>query len=118
MWQADYQSRYAALEGTTVPLLRALADGSVTAASEGVRIRAAVESARMRRLFLQADGQLQLHPLAQEIQVLTELGEKTGYRWRWRYRKICAPSTQMFGRAFSRCPHRLSYLHGSTFGLW
>ncbi|MCD2131435.1 MULTISPECIES: sensor histidine kinase [Rhodococcus] len=76
--QADYQSRYAALEGTTVPLLRALADGSVTAASEGVRIRAAVESARMRRLFLQADGQLQLHPLAQEIQVLTELGEKNG----------------------------------------
>ncbi len=57
-----------------------------------MRIRAAVESARMRRLFLQADGQLQLHPLAQEIQVLTELGgEERGYRWRWRYRKICPP---------------------------
>lgn len=76
--QADYQSRYAALEETTAPLLRALAEGSITAESEGVRERAAIESARMRRLFLQADGQLQLHPLAREIQDLTELGEKNG----------------------------------------
>ncbi|MYV31189.1 sensor histidine kinase [Rhodococcus sp. JT-3] len=76
--QTDYRSRYTALEETTVPLLRALAEGSITADSEGVRARAAVESARMRRLFLQADGQLQLHPLAREIQDLTALGEKNG----------------------------------------
>jgi hypothetical protein len=76
--QADYRSRYTALEETTVPLLRALAEGSITAESEGVRARAAVESARMRRLFLHADGQLQLHPLAREIQDLTALGERNG----------------------------------------
>ncbi|MBP1050946.1 hypothetical protein J6397_12425 [Rhodococcus qingshengii] len=39
-----------------------------------VTAAAAVESARMRRLFLHADGQLQLHPLAREIQDLTALG--------------------------------------------
>ncbi|MCC4306133.1 MULTISPECIES: sensor histidine kinase [Rhodococcus] len=76
--QADYRSRYTALEETTVPLLRALAEGSITADSDGVRARAAVESARMRRLFLHADGQLQLHPLAREIQDLTALGERNG----------------------------------------
>lgn len=76
--QADYRSRYTALEETTVPLLRALAEGSITADSDGVRARAAVESARMRRLFLHADGQLQLHPLAREIQELTALGERNG----------------------------------------
>ena len=32
----------------------------------------------MRRLFLHADGQLQLHPLAREIQDLTALGERNG----------------------------------------
>jgi signal transduction histidine kinase len=78
--QQDYRNRYEALATTTIPLLTAFADGSATTATPGVQQSAAVESARMRRLFVQADGQLvaEAHPLVADIQNLTKTLEARG----------------------------------------
>lgn len=54
--QADFRARTQALADTTMPLLRELADGTASPADERTRHRARIESARLRRLFAEADS--------------------------------------------------------------
>ncbi|MFD1931114.1 hypothetical protein ACFSKW_06435 [Nonomuraea mangrovi] len=51
----DHQRRYAALLGTTVPLLVGLGYGSLDPSDQDTRRRCAHEAARMRRLFAESD---------------------------------------------------------------
>lgn len=51
----DHQRRYAALLGTTLPLLVGLGYGALDPADQDTRRRCAHEAARMRRLFAESD---------------------------------------------------------------
>ncbi len=74
--QEDRKARYAALAGTTVPLLSGLADGSADLGDEEVRTRYAVEAARMRRLFAESDDVPD--PLLHELQACLDLAGRKG----------------------------------------
>jgi signal transduction histidine kinase len=72
----DRKERYAALAGTTVPLLQGLASGELDPAGESVRRSCAVEAARMRRLF--AEDSAVPDPLLHELRACIELAERNG----------------------------------------
>ncbi|GAA3564448.1 hypothetical protein GCM10022222_55200 [Amycolatopsis ultiminotia] len=72
----DHRERYNALLGTTVPLLRGLADGSLDPADEDVARRCGTEAARMRRLF--AEGDDVPDPLVHELAAVIDLAERNG----------------------------------------
>jgi hypothetical protein len=72
----DHRERYDTLLGTTVPLLRGLADGSLDPADEDVTRRCATEAARMRRLF--AEGDDVPDRLIHELAAVIDAAERNG----------------------------------------
>lgn len=74
--QADFRARSAALGASTLPLLRELADGTASPADEATRQRARVESARLRRLFAEAD--VGDDTLLAEVRAVVEQVERRG----------------------------------------
>lgn len=72
----DREERYARLRDTALPLLHGVGDGSLAATDPMVQRRAALEAARMRRLFAE-EGDV-LDPLAAELGSLVELVERRG----------------------------------------
>ena len=72
----DREERYAALRESVLPLLRGVRDGSLSPAAPDVQRRAAVEAARLRRLFAE-DGDVR-DPLAAELTALVDLVERRG----------------------------------------
>lgn len=68
--------RFAELSATSVPLLEGLADGSLTPSDPAVRRRAAVEAARMRRLFAETD--LVDNPLLHELRHCADIAGRKG----------------------------------------
>ncbi|WHT16702.1 hypothetical protein N8J89_26650 [Crossiella sp. CA-258035] len=74
--QRDHQERYAALSRTALPLLVDLASGRADPGDELVRRRAAVEAARMRRLF--AEGDEVADPLLHELAACIDTAQRQG----------------------------------------
>jgi hypothetical protein len=72
----DRERRYAGLRETVLPLLRGIGDGCLSPATADVRRRAALEAARLRRLFTE-DGDVR-DPLAAELAALVDLVERRG----------------------------------------
>jgi hypothetical protein len=72
----DREERYAALRESVLPLLRGVRDGSLSPAAPEVQRRAAVEAARLRRLFAE-DGDVS-DPLVAELAALVDLVERRG----------------------------------------
>ena len=72
----DRQERYAGLRQSVLPLLRGVEDGSLSPAASDVQRRAALEAARMRRMFAE-DGDVS-DPLATELAALVDLVERRG----------------------------------------
>ncbi|WP_154814518.1 hypothetical protein [Actinophytocola xinjiangensis] len=73
---ADRRDRYAELASTTVPLLRALTDGTADLTDPLVRADYAVAASRLRRLFAEHD---EVHdPLVHELRACLDLAERTG----------------------------------------
>lgn len=72
----DHQERYAALSRTALPLLVELAAGRADPGDEQVRRRAAVEAARMRRLF--AEGDDVADPLLHELAACIDSAQRQG----------------------------------------
>ena len=72
----DREERYAGLRESVLPLLRGVGDGSLSPAAPDVQRRAAVEAARLRRLFAE-DGDVR-DPLAAELAALVDLVERRG----------------------------------------
>ena len=70
------RERYAALAGTTVPLLERLASGAADPGEASVRRSCAVEAARLRRLFAGTGSASDL--LLDELRACTELAERHG----------------------------------------
>ncbi|WP_189211076.1 MULTISPECIES: hypothetical protein [Actinokineospora] len=68
--------RFAELSDTAVPLLEGLADGSLTPDDAGVRRRCAIEAARMRRLFAEADTVA--NPLLHELRHCADVADRKG----------------------------------------
>lgn len=68
--------RFAELSTTAVPLLEGLADGSLVPSDPGVRCRAAVEAARMRRLFAEIDDVE--NPLLHELRHCADIADRKG----------------------------------------
>lgn len=83
---ARREARYAALRDTAVPLLRGIADGTHPPADPPVQRRAAIEAARMRRLFGEQgdDGA----PLAGELAALVDVVERRGVAVRYAARPV------------------------------
>jgi hypothetical protein len=73
---ADREERYARLRESVLPLLRGVGDGSLSPADPDVQRRAAVEAARMRRLF--AEESDVRDPLAAELGALVDVVERRG----------------------------------------
>ncbi len=72
----DRDDRYARLRDSVLPLLRGLGDGSLSPADPGVQRRAALEAARLRRLFAEESD---VHdPLAVELGSLVDVVEQRG----------------------------------------
>jgi hypothetical protein len=83
---ADREARYAMLRERALPLLRGIADGTFAPSRPAVQHRAAVEAARMRRLFSEhADGAT---PLAAEVESLVDLVERRGVAVRYAARPL------------------------------
>jgi len=83
---ADREARYQALRATALPLLQGISDGSWSTADRDVQRRAAVEAARLRRLFgEQGDSAT---PLAAEVQALVEVVERRGVTVRYATRAV------------------------------
>ncbi len=83
---ADREARYRALKATALPLLQGIADGSRSPTDRDVQRRAAVEAARLRRLFgEQGDSAT---PLAAEVQALVEVVERRGVTVRYATRPV------------------------------
>ncbi|MBP2472589.1 hypothetical protein JOF53_001461 [Crossiella equi] len=72
----DHEERYAALSRTALPLLVDLAAGRADPGDERVRRRAAVEAARMRRLF--AEGDDVADPLLHELAACIDTAQRQG----------------------------------------
>lgn len=68
--------RFAELSGTTVPLLEGLADGSLAPDDPEVQRRCAIEAARMRRLFAEADSVT--NPLLHELRHCADVADRKG----------------------------------------
>jgi hypothetical protein len=73
---ADREERYARLRDSVLPLLRGVGDGSLSPADPEVQRRAALEAARMRRLFAE-EGDVR-DPLAAELGALVDVVERRG----------------------------------------
>ena len=73
---ADRERRYAGLRENVLPLLRGIGDGSLPPASPQVQRRAALEAARLRRLFAEDDEVRD--PLAAELAALVDVVERRG----------------------------------------
>ncbi|GAA2815713.1 hypothetical protein GCM10010452_50030 [Crossiella cryophila] len=74
--QRDHEERYAALSRTALPLLVDLATGRADPGEERVRRLAAVEAARMRRLF--AEGDDVDDPLLHELAACIDSAQRGG----------------------------------------
>ncbi|WP_395729421.1 hypothetical protein [Nakamurella sp.] len=72
----DRAARTAAIASTVVPLLAALADGSADPQDPAVQRAARIESARLRRIFAEADDADQ--PLLHEIRASMAAAERSG----------------------------------------
>ncbi|GAA5045382.1 hypothetical protein HNP84_002640 [Thermocatellispora tengchongensis] len=70
------QQRFAELSVTTVPLLEGLADGSLRPEDPAVQRRCAIEAARMRRLFAEADTVA--NPLLHELRHCIDVADRKG----------------------------------------
>jgi hypothetical protein len=68
--------RFAELNGTTVPLLEGLADGSLAPSDPVVRRDCAIEAARMRRLFAETDTVE--NPLLHELRHCADIADRKG----------------------------------------
>ncbi|MEU4449054.1 hypothetical protein AB0K14_06630 [Actinosynnema sp. NPDC050801] len=68
--------RFAELNGTAVPLLAGLADGSLAPSDPAVRRDCAIEAARMRRLFAETD-QVE-NPLLHELRHCADVADRKG----------------------------------------
>jgi hypothetical protein len=82
----DREARYAALRETALPLLRGLADGTLSPTDHAVQRAAAVEAARMRRLFSEQGDEATL--LAAEVESLVDVVERRGVRVRYAARPL------------------------------
>ncbi|MFD0689758.1 hypothetical protein [Actinomadura fibrosa] len=71
---AERQRRYDYLRTRVAPLLHGLADRRLDPQDEAVRQRAAVEAARMRRLFAETDDAP--HPLLHELRACADVAER------------------------------------------
>ena len=72
----DRDERYARLRDSVLPLLRGMHDGSLSPADPEVQRRAAVEAARLRRLFAEENDVVDL--LAAELGSLVDIVEQRG----------------------------------------
>ncbi len=70
------QRRFAELSATTIPLLKGLADGSLRPEDPAVQRRCAIEAARMRRLFAEADTVQ--NPLLHELRHCADVADRKG----------------------------------------
>ena len=70
------QRRLAALSATTIPLLEGLADGSLRPEDPVVQRHCAIEAARMRRLFAEADTVAD--PLLHELRHCIDVADRKG----------------------------------------
>ncbi|WP_328365921.1 hypothetical protein OG800_36325 [Streptomyces sp. NBC_00445] len=75
---AERQRRYESLRSTVEPLLRGLAEHRLDPGDTVVRRRAAVEAARLRRLFVETDDTP--HPLLHELRACADIAERRGVR--------------------------------------
>ncbi|MGH3886573.1 MAG: hypothetical protein ACRDSZ_08370 [Pseudonocardiaceae bacterium] len=73
---ADRELRYTQLRRTALPLLRGIGDGSLPASDPEIQRRAALEAARMRRMFAE-DGDV-ADPLATGLAALIDVVERRG----------------------------------------
>lgn len=73
---ADRRIRYAELAGSTVPLLRALTDGTADLRDPRARADYAVAATRLRRLFAEHDDVVD--PLLHELRACLDLAERKG----------------------------------------
>lgn len=72
---ADREQRYAELRSNVIPLLRGMSDGSLSPGDPDLRRRAALEAARLRRMFAgREDG----GELVGELEALVEVAERRG----------------------------------------
>jgi hypothetical protein len=83
---ADREARYAMLRESALPLLRGIADGTFAPSRPAVQHRAAVEAARMRRLFSEHGDEATL--LAAEVESLVDLVERRGVAVRYAARPL------------------------------
>ncbi|SEG88920.1 hypothetical protein SAMN05444920_106328 [Nonomuraea solani] len=70
------RQRFAELSVTTIPLLEGLADGSLRPEDPVVQRRCAIEAARMRRLFAEADDVA--NPLLHELRHCIDVADRKG----------------------------------------
>ncbi|MCG5213010.1 hypothetical protein [Streptosporangium sp. KLBMP 9127] len=70
------QQRFVELSATTIPLLEGLADGSLRPEDPVVQGRCAIEAARMRRLFAEADNVA--NPLLHELRHCIDVADRKG----------------------------------------
>lgn len=77
----DREERYGRLRDSVLPLLRGVGDGSLSPADQGVQRRAALEAARLRRLFAE-EGDV-ADPLAVELGSLVDVVEQRGVEVRF-----------------------------------
>jgi hypothetical protein len=82
----DREARYAMLRERALPLLRGIADGTFSPSRAAVQHRAAVEAARMRRLFSEHSDEAT--PLAAEVESLVDLVERRGVAVRYAARPL------------------------------
>ncbi|GAA1975504.1 hypothetical protein [Amycolatopsis minnesotensis] len=73
---SDRQRRFGDLQGSLIPLLTGIADGSADPTAAGVRRLAAVEVARMRRLFAESDHTDD--QLIHELRACIDVAERNG----------------------------------------
>ncbi|WP_210586902.1 hypothetical protein [Streptomyces sp. GESEQ-35] len=73
---AERQRRYEYLRSRVEPLLRGLAEHQLDPGDTVVRRRAAVEAARLRRLFVETDDTP--HPLLHELRACADVAERRG----------------------------------------
>ncbi len=75
---AERRRRYEHLRGRVEPLLRGLTERRLDPGDADVRQRAAVEAARLRRLFAETDDTP--HPLLHELRSCADIAERRGVR--------------------------------------